>query len=389
MTETATGARPLEGEKIAITGKLASMTRPEAVGLIRARGGEVVSAPDHLTTILVVGQDGWPLRKDGRLTSRLRKARRLQNDQPITILTEMELLDRLGVDSPPSGRQGLSTAQLAEVLQVPGACIRAWVRSGLLQAHETVGAVHYFEFHQVRWAKSLRDFAKAGVSSRRISQSLRHLRQWLPNLESPTNMPAVLEQDRRLAVRLEDGSLADPTGQGLFDFSHGQEHAAVSFSREKVTPHDWFQLGCQREGAGEFEEAAQAYRAALLAGGPDATTCFNLANVLYALGRREPAVERYLQVVEMEPGFVEAWNNLGIVLDELEQHDEAVAALRQVVKLNPLYADAHYNLADILDRIGRSSEALTHWQAYLGHDCGSPWADYARTKAKAIGSRGS
>src|SRR5262249_2748234 len=114
-----------------------------------------------------------------------------------------------------------------------------------------------------------------------------------------------------------------------------------------------------------------------------ATTCFNLANVLYALGHREQAVERYRQVVELEPRFVEAWNNVGIVLCELGQYEDAVAALRTALEINPNYADAHYSLGDVLEQIGRRDEALKHWQAYLKHDNVSRWAEHARSRIKA------
>jgi tetratricopeptide (TPR) repeat protein len=380
MAVSAKGGRSLEGARIAITGKLASLPRPQVVELIRSRGGVVVSDVDHLTTILVVGQDGWPLQKDGRLTSRLEKARRLQETHPITILSEAELLARLGVEPSSSGQKGLSTAELADVLQVSGVCIRAWVRAGLLQPQETIDGVHYFDFQQVRWAKSLRAFAKSGVANRRIAQSLNRLRQWLPNL-GPGSVPAVLGDDGRMAVRLEDGTLVDPTGQALFDFSEKQERAAVTYSSKG---RDWFQIGRAMEKAGEFDEAARAYREALVERGPDATTCFNLANVLYALGHREQAVERFRQVVELAPRFVEAWNNVGIVLCELGQYEEAVTALMTVLEIDPNYADAHYSLGDILEQIGRRGEALKHWQAYLNHDNASRWADYARTRIKAI-----
>jgi tetratricopeptide (TPR) repeat protein len=380
MAVTAKGGRPLEGARIAMTGKLASLTRPQAAELIRSRGGVVVSDVDHLTTILVVGQDGWPLRKDGRLTSRLQKARRLQEIHPITILSEAELLARLGVEPASSDHKGLSTAELADVLQVSGVCIRTWVRARLLQPHETIDGVHYFDFQQVRWAKSLRAFVKSGVANRRIAQSLNRLHQWLPNL-GPGAVPAVLGDDGRMAVRLEDGTLVDPTGQALFDFSERQERAALAYSSKG---RDWFQIGRAMEKAGEFEEAARAYREALVERGPDATTCFNLANVLYALGHREQAVERYRQVVELEPNFWEAWNNAGNVLGELGQYEDAVNALVRALEINPGHADAHYNLADILEQIGRRGEALKHWQTYLKHDNASRWADYARTRIKAI-----
>jgi tetratricopeptide (TPR) repeat protein len=121
----------------------------------------------------------------------------------------------------------------------------------------------------------------------------------------------------------------------------------------------------------------------LLVGGPDRDTSFNLANVLYNLGRREQAAERYRQVLELDAEFVEAWNNLGNVLTELGETEEAISALERALHCDPHYADAHYNLAGVLDQSGRGAEAVEHWRAYLARDHVSRWADHARRRLRA------
>ena len=68
----------LEGRAVAITGRLASMTRENAVAAIERLGGRYQMRVDKDTTTLVLGMDGWPLRKDGRLTHALVAARKLQ-----------------------------------------------------------------------------------------------------------------------------------------------------------------------------------------------------------------------------------------------------------------------------------------------------------------------
>src|SRR5438552_245242 len=211
--------KPLVGHKVAFTGRLASTTRAQAAVLVRAYGGEWLSLVTRRTSMLVVGQDGWPLGKDGRLTRKLQKARWLQRSQPLTIVTEAEFLTRLGLDSPAGSLSRLSTAQLSRVLHVSGDRIRAWVQLDLLRPTESVHGVHYFDFQQARWAKTLSDFVLTGVTPDRIRRSLEQLKAWLPDLDRPLAQLAVLERDGRLLVRLREGQLAEPTGQGLFDFS--------------------------------------------------------------------------------------------------------------------------------------------------------------------------
>jgi tetratricopeptide (TPR) repeat protein len=380
MTEPDTDACSLAGQKVAFAGKLASLTLAEAKELLRACGAEFLPRVTEQTTLLVVGQDGLPLRKDGRLSRNLRMAQRLQRTQPITIVNEADWLAGLGAGSPLSGTAGVSTAQLSQLLQVSGQRIRSWVRAGLIQPAASVLGVHFFEFRQVCWAKTLRRFDKAGVSPGRIRRSLQQLRQWLPDVDEPLAQLAVLESEGRLLVRLGGGQLAEPTGQGLFDFAEEDSEATLSVGAQPRTAATFFQKGCELEQAGRLAEAAQAYRLALVFGGPHAGVCFNLGNVLYARGKKDEALELYRRAVECDPKLAAGWLNLGTVLTERHRFEDAVAAFRKVLALDPLHADAHYNLADTLDQLGREQEALPHWRAYLRHDTSSPWGRHARRR---------
>jgi DNA-binding transcriptional MerR regulator len=380
MAEPAPAACALAGQKVAFTGKLASLTLAEAKELLRACGAEWVPTVTAQTALLVVGQDGLPLRKDGRLTRNLQMARRLQRLHAIAIINEADWLAGLGAGSPLGSAAGVSTAQLSQMLQVPGQRIRAWVHAGLIQPTTSVLGVHFFDFRQVSWAKTLRKFDSAGVNPARIRRSLEQLRQWLPDVDQPLAQLAILESEGRLLVRLGGGQLAEPTGQGLFDFADEGAPSTLSVGVQPRTAEAYFQRGCDLEQAGRLTEAAQAYRLALVFGGASAVICFNLGNVLYARGEKEEALKRLKQAVECDSRLTAAWLNLGNLWAERERHAEAVAAYQKVLELEPLHADAHYNLADTLDHLGRTDEALPHWRAYLRHDASSAWGDYARRR---------
>ncbi len=136
---------------------------------------------------------------------------------------------------------------------------------------------------------------------------------------------------------------------------------------------------------GSWTEAEHAYRQSLLTGGPSAETCFNLANVLYSLGQYARSGERYRQVVELDPDFWEAWNNLGTVLSYEGDNEAAVAAYDRALALNPRYADAHYNLADTLEDLDRLAEAREHWLTYLELEPRGAWAEHARERLRESG----
>ena len=69
--------------------------------------------------------------------------------------------------------------------------------------------------------------------------------------------------------------------------------------------------------AGDLRSAAEMYRAALAAGGPQPELCFQLAEVLYRADELSAARERYFMAIELDEDYVEARVNLGCVLLEL------------------------------------------------------------------------
>ena len=378
----------LNGKRVAFTGRLASMTRAEAAVLVGKHGGRALSAVSHRTSVLVVGQDGWPLQQDGRLTNKLRRARILQRaGSKIVILPETDFLRRLGSESLLDGvRRDYSTVELSTLLRVPGDRIRRWLATGLIRAVQTIDGISHFDYRQVVSARTLCDLIQAGVALARLRRSIKQMQAWLGDIEQPLLQLAILERSGKVLVRLDDG-LAEPTGQRYFDFADpADEESTIA----PISGEQWFELGCEHEDAGQFGHAVEAYRQALLVGGPSAATCFNLANAFCALGQKERAIERYYQAVELDPGLAAAWNNLGVVLSDLRKSNEARNAFDRALTADPLYSDAHYNLADLLEERGDNKAALNHWRAYLRHDQDTEWAAHARERLahqKAVGSR--
>lgn len=379
-----TGTAWIRGRRVAFTGRMASLTRAEAADLVRNHGGEYAPALTRNTSFLIVGQEGWPLTGDGALAPKLRRARKLQDaGAELTVLSEEDFLSRLGFSPQTPGVHRLySTAQLCRLLRVTRRRLQTWVRTGLIRPVHIVQGVGYFDFQQVTSARTLIDLTRGGVTPDRLRRSLNQLQLWLPDLRMPLAQLAVIERDGRLLVRLGDGQLAEPSGQGVFDFPDAVVPMTVEWKPSHRSAEDWTAEAHAYEEIERWEEAAEAYRQALLLSGPNAELCFELGNALFALGQRGRSAERFRQAVEIDPGYTEAWNNLGNVLAELGDNDEALDALRKAVELDPGYGDAHYNLADLLDTLGRRDEAHPHWEAYLRFDGSSEWAAYARSRLR-------
>ena len=380
MSRSDVDAQILEGATVVFTGRLACMTHEEAADLVRACGGETARKPSRNCAMLVIGGDASLIERDGRITRNLERARELAKEgSPIRIVTEKEFLRHLGLEDREEGVHRYYTmAQLSRILGVPRDRIRMWMNRGLIRPAREVRRLCYFDFQQVRDAKTLWDLSQAGVSLDRIRASLDRLRRWMPDLDRPIANLDLLERDGKLLVRLGDGELVEPSGQLVFDLEGGGSSPAEEPIDAPRTLEQWLDLALHQEQAGEFEKAEEAYRAALMVAGPQPVLCFNLANVLYAIGHKERAVERFYQAVEMDQDYVEAWNNLGNVLGDLGAHPEAIEAYDRAIELAPDYPDPHFNVAETHAALGDVGAARQHWLVYLKLDPESPWAERIR-----------
>jgi DNA-binding transcriptional MerR regulator len=391
-------AKILRGSTAGYAGKLATMTHEEFVEIVAKHGAKY--GQPGAAGVMVIGEGDWPLGGGDTLDKQFKALEGLERRAAggLRVVSEEQFLEGLGLEAHRANlRQLFSTARLTEILEVPREAIRAWVRAGLIRPAKTELGVWYFDFREVSAARMLVDLTAAGVSVERIRRSLAKLQKWMPQVDEPLRQLAILEKTGPVLVRLGDGELSEPDGQLHFEFGsspQGLSDAAVgavgaagggAASPLRIAPgprtaEQWLEQGLAQEREGYLDEAAASYRQSLMIGGPSAVTCFNLANVLRALGHKSQALERYSQAVEVEPDFADAWNNLGTLLAEMGRADDACAAFRRALAADPDDAQAHYNLADALHDLGRLTEAAPHWRAFLRYDSTSEWGRYARRR---------
>jgi len=301
-------------------------------------------------------------------------------------------------------RSFYTPAMLARLIGVPVATIRRWRRRGLIVPVRELGRVAYYDFGQVTAARDLGKRIPSGKGSSRIERQLARLSE--STGLTPARLPILIE-GKRVLLRESDG-LRDAAGQRWIDFDgvngecgagesgEGRAEARMADSdRGPFVSPTWpfaprgeptFPGECLVEGAleleadGDLEGAADAYRAALAAGGPNAELCFQLAETLYRLGDVAAARERYFMAIELDEHYVEARANLGCVLAESGRADLAIAALEGALSLHADYADAHYHLARMFDDCGDFPAARRHWERFLECAPDNPWADEARAR---------
>lgn len=386
---------PLAGRRVRLVGRLAGMPRREAARQIRAAGGHLVEKQGDPADLVVL-PDNW--RGDTAAAHQAAPGGSTADDAPLEVIGEAELWRRLGVVAGDGDVQRRYTAaMLAEVVGQPVNLIRRWQLRGLLQPTEIVHRLAYFDFAEVTVGRRLAQLAGAGLSPEAIARRVEALGQLLPGVARPLADPAVVIEGRTLTVRQPDG-LIEAGGQLRFDFeavdpSSGDRSSprllafgplAVAAPGEATpTVEELVLLAGEFDDHGRLAEGAEAYRAALAAGGPNPEINFLLAEVLFRLGDLAAARERYYVTLELDDSFVEARANLGCVLAELGELELAEAAFEGALARHGEYPDAHFHLARLLDDQQRADEALPHWLTFLELSPESPWAELARQRTSS------
>ncbi|MDZ4820064.1 MAG: tetratricopeptide repeat protein [Planctomycetota bacterium] len=404
----------LNGFRIALVGRLSSMSRRDAQQLIREHGGTPVDKPDGSTHLAVVGDDQLPLLSDlmvGRADDLLDEAALLAVQRgELKVIGETELWHRLGlVDSEVHIQRLYTPAMLADLLGIKVEIIRRWHRRGLIKPVREVRRLPYFDFQEVSTARRLAELLAEGISPGDLEKRLAQWADTLPDVQRPLSQLAVIVRGRHLLLKQGEGLIA-PNGQRWFEFSDELPGNTNSFgpldelserqtilplgdspAKEAMThqapPEVLVDMAERMEDEGDLHAAADLYRTALAAGGPDASISFALAELLYRLGDVAAARERYFGAIELDEGYVEARANLGCLLAETGQAELAVAAFFGALKYHPDYADVHFHLARSLDELGRRKEALHHWRTFLRLAPDSPWGDEVRDILEGNGSQ--
>jgi tetratricopeptide (TPR) repeat protein len=127
-----------------------------------------------------------------------------------------------------------------------------------------------------------------------------------------------------------------------------------------------------------MEEAAAAYRKALVVDPDLVPAIVNLANIHYAHDELIEAQALYERAIGLDQDCFEAHFNLGNIHHDLGRYEDALVCYRDAVALNPGYADAHFYLAVTLEKTGHSPEAKPHWKTYQELAPDGEWVELAR-----------
>ncbi len=158
--------------------------------------------------------------------------------------------------------------------------------------------------------------------------------------------------------------------QGRFNEAVETFRAAVKY-KDNIAGH--VNLGDAYLRQGRPEEAMNQYLYALEVGKGNPkihTVHYRLGRLYEGPGNLENAADQYATAIRLNPGYAEAYNNLGVVLGKQGRIGDACDAIKKAVDLRPDYADAHNNLGICLKLQGKADQAREQFKIAIDLDPG-------------------
>lgn len=336
------------------------MKRAEAFELVRRRGGTPRQGVTRNTSVLIVGELGWPLLDDGRPSNSLAQAR----TYGVPITSERQFLAWTG--NAPSVEQAKTYTgdQLAALSRMPREVVDQLAMFGLI---EPVG--NLYGFRDLAAARQIAALLACGTKLSAITRSLNDIRRWLPDAHL-SNLRLSPESADSILIEQVQGR-ADRNGQFV-----------LPVTAPDGDPDSLFEQAQAAEAAGDLATAERLYRRLIKLDAADPAAPFNLGNLLRALRQTVEAEASYRAATLADPQYGPAWYNLADLLDEQGRTEEAVACLERALAADPNHADAAFNLAMLLQRLGSYAQAAKWWKQYLMLDGSSSWAGRAKRSLK-------
>ena len=354
IPESTKAPGPLAGERVAIAGKLALLSRKDARALVERLGGRLLEADSAGATLVVSGPDVV----DAGVNAGTRR------------MSESELCEAAGLPSSDALRAQFKTSRDIRAMypNIRDEHLKFFEKWGLVRP--VAGRFYGFsDLHLIRQAAAE---LEAGTALNAVVRSLSSKREGQLQLDfqTPRGRDAAPHQAR--VVTLERRAEPPPA---LFPVSP----SAPPGSDEALAARYFMEAARLDDGTEENQDAAvSAYRRALIVDHELVPALVNLANIHYARDQHIEAMALYERALSLEPDCFEAHFNLGNVHHDLSRYEDALVSYREAVSLNPGYPEAHFYLAVTLEKMGRSPEARPHWKLYRELAPEGEWAELAK-----------
>jgi len=122
-----------------------------------------------------------------------------------------------------------------------------------------------------------------------------------------------------------------------------------------------FDLALKHHQQGNFKEAEKLYNK-ILKNFPDHfQTIFHLGTLFAQIKKYKAAIISLKKAIQINPGYLNTYNNLGNVYREIGSNQEAISCYQKIIKTDSNYI-AYINIGGVFKDLGKHSEAIKMFQ---------------------------
>ena len=193
----------------------------------------------------------------------------------------------------------------------------------------------------------------------------------IPAFAGMTFLEEALKADSRQAL---SAPLPEDTVQKPAPASPKQEALAKAKNPEIETPKKQmpasevlihFNSGVDLYHQRDYAKAAQAYQKVIELDPGYAEAYNNLGIIYQEAGDLDRALSSYQKAIETNPRYEKAFNNLGILLYLKGRYEESIQAFKKALAINPDNIESHINLGILFKKQGRVDQAIGSYQKAL------------------------
>ncbi len=146
-------------------------------------------------------------------------------------------------------------------------------------------------------------------------------------------------------------------------YDAGQFHELVAQAQAFVAEYSssfvgWNILAGGQKALGRLSEAEKGFRKSAELNPGYAQAYNNLGITLHEQGKLNEAIAAYRRALGINPAYAQACSNMGVTLHMQGKLDEAIATYRRALEINPVYAQSYYNMGNVLKEQGKLNEAI-------------------------------
>jgi tetratricopeptide (TPR) repeat protein len=264
---------------------------------------------------------------------------------------------------------GYSTREVAELIGLTPAKVRAFARAGFVAAQREARQYRY-SFQDIVLLRAARALESAHIHPRKVRRALRALREALPADRALSGLRISAAGDE-VVVQEAQHAWQPESGQVTIDFTVDEVAAAaaplVHAAAQRIEDDDageWFALALDLETVGALDEALNAYGRALRLHPSHLQAHINLGRLHHAQNRLSDAESHYRSALTVQPDHATALFNLGVALEDGRRFDEAIDVYERAAAAPGAVPDAHFNLARLYEQNGNKPGAIRHFARY-------------------------